>query len=129
MDAAALAAGAAAPPAHCVNVTNTGAVTSDVSVLAFVSSGAADEPLQELYAFGRLAGVAPGETRALSLVGDARVLASGRAPQGAAPDALPGALFLYPGAYTVTVGDTRASGNYASAQLAVRGGAPVRLPS
>ena len=46
MDAAAWAAGAAAPPVYAVNVTNTGAATSDVVALAFYSTGLPGEPIQ-----------------------------------------------------------------------------------
>lgn len=47
VDAAAWLAGDAPPPAWGVNVTNAGAVTSDVSVLAFVSSSYPGAPLQQ----------------------------------------------------------------------------------
>lgn len=96
-------------------------------MLAFVSSGVVDEPLSELYAFGRLAALAPGETRTLEFFGDLGVLASGRTPPGSPFEARAGAQFLYPGTYEVTVGDTRASGNYVSAPLHVRGSAPAQL--
>ena len=41
-------AGTVAPPAYGVNVTNTGTVTSDVSILAFLSSGYPGAPLQQV---------------------------------------------------------------------------------
>lgn len=46
VDAAAFASGAAAPPAYAVNVTNTGSVMSDVSVLGFFSTGNPGQPVQ-----------------------------------------------------------------------------------
>ena len=46
VDAAALASGATAPPSYAVNVTNTGSVTSDVSVLGFFSTGNPGQPIQ-----------------------------------------------------------------------------------
>jgi hypothetical protein len=122
LDVAALADGRAAPPAYRVNVTNTGSVVSDVSVLAFVSSGQPDEPLRELFDFGRLAALAPGETRQLIFSLDLRVLASGRRPRnGAADGAHAATLFLYPGAYTISIGDTPSSGNAVSAALTLTG--------
>ena len=48
VDAAAWAAGTVAPPMYVVNVTNTGAVTSDVVALAFYSTGLPGEPLSEV---------------------------------------------------------------------------------
>ena len=60
-------------PTYLVNVTNTGSVTSDVSVLGFVAAtssvrGAADDaPLRELFDFERLAALAPGESRVVQL--------------------------------------------------------------
>ena len=54
VDAAAWLAGAAPAPAWGVNVTNTGAVTSDVSVLAFLSSGYAGAPLQQVCGWRRV---------------------------------------------------------------------------
>jgi beta-D-xylosidase 4 len=131
--ASALAAGLAAPPSYCVNVTNTGQRTSDVSVLAFLSSGLfPQEPLQELFDFGRLAALAPGETRALSFSPDLAVLASGRTPPlllggGAGP----ADLFLFPGSYNVTIGDTPLAGgtNFVSGELVLEGISPCRLES
>ena len=43
-----------------VNVTNTGHVVSDVSALAFVTSGVPGEPLQRLFDFQRATALAPG---------------------------------------------------------------------
>ena len=123
LDAAALASGASAPPAYRVNVTNTGAVVSDVSVLAFLSSGQPDEPLEELFDFGRLAALRPGETRQLIFSLALAVLASGRAPPAAAGAPLAGALFIRPGEYTLRFGDTRASGNFVATALVITGGA------
>lgn len=87
--AAALAAGAAPP--FAVNVTNVGPVPSDVSALAFVSTGVPGEPLQRLFDFQRAASVAPGASVVLTftlppaqaaVVGadGARMLRAGGAP-------------------------------------------------
>ena len=91
VDADAFASGAA--PAFSVNVTNTGAVTSDVSVLAFLSgSGEPGAPLQELFDFGRVAALAPGQTATLFFSVPLEVAAEARAdgstalfPRGGAP--------------------------------------------
>jgi len=124
--AAALASGLAAPVAYRVNVTNTGSVVSDVSALAFLSSGAPDEPAEELFDFGRLAALRPGETRTLVFSLPAEVLASGRRPPGAA--ALPpSALFVWPGDFELRFGDTRRSGNFIAANLRILGEAPVHV--
>ena len=128
--AAALAAGSAAPPQYRVNVTNTGNVTSDVSVLAFVSSDQPDEPIEELFDFGRTALLRPGETRTLTFSLGVAVLASGHggrsAPTAASGRAAP-ALFVRPGVYEVRIGDTRGTGNFVVARLRVEGDAPVEL--
>lgn len=53
----------AAPVAFAVNVTNTGAVASGVTVLAFVSGdGAPGAPLRQLFDFGGVPLLAPGES-------------------------------------------------------------------
>jgi beta-D-xylosidase 4 len=99
----------AAPPQYAVNVTNTGPVTSDVSVLGMVSSGLPGEPLQELFDFGRLAALAPGETRTVTLTLPAGIAAT----VSAAGDRM-----LLPGLYTVRVGEP---GNWASTTLSISG--------
>ena len=86
----------------------------------------APEPLEEVFDFGRLAALQPGETRSLSFAVDVGVLASGRAPPAAA--APPGALFVYPGEYKVRIGDTRESNNFVSTSLVVKG-TPTRVKS
>ena len=60
VDAAAWAADTTSPPPYAVNATNTGTRTSDISLLAFISSGLPGDPLQELFDFQRAAAVAPG---------------------------------------------------------------------
>jgi len=106
-----------------VNVTNTGRVTSDVTVLAFVSSGQPNEPLQEVFDFGRLSSLLPAETRELHFTLSLHVLASGRVP----PSFMhrPGALYLWPGNFTIRVGDTRANfgANFVETLLSVTGDA------
>ena len=64
-DARAWVSGAASPPRTAVNVTNTGTVTSDISVLAFLSTGIPGDPLSQLFDFARASMVSPGETRTL----------------------------------------------------------------
>ncbi len=49
-------------PPYAVNVTNTGSVTSDVSVLAFVATGVTGEPIQLLFDFQRTSSVKPGQS-------------------------------------------------------------------
>jgi hypothetical protein len=60
IDAEAWAAGSVSPPAFTVAVSNTGAVSSGVSVLGFISSGLPSEPRCKLFDFGRLGAVSPG---------------------------------------------------------------------
>jgi hypothetical protein len=80
VDANAFASGAAAPPSYSVNVTNTGPVTSDVSVLAFLSgTGQPGAPLQQLFDFARAAVLAPGETTTLIFSVPLEVAAEARA--------------------------------------------------
>lgn len=64
------------PPQYSCNVTNTGSVTSDVSVLGFYSTGLPGEPLQELFDFARVAALAPGATATVVLTLPARVAAT-----------------------------------------------------
>jgi hypothetical protein len=75
-------------PPYAVNVTNTGSVTSDVSALAFLSTGVAGEPLSALFDFQRAAAVAPG---------DSVVLEFTLPPQAAAVVTREGARVLVPG--------------------------------
>jgi xylan 1,4-beta-xylosidase len=55
-------------PSFAVNVTNTGAVTSDVSALAFLHSDVPGEPLQQLFDFARAGALRPGESVVLTFV-------------------------------------------------------------
>jgi len=104
----------AAPPQYVCNVSNTGAVTSDVSVLGFFSTGLPGEPLQELFDFARVAALAPGATATVTLTLPAGV--------AAVVDAA-GEKSLVPGAFRVWVGEP---GNFAHGALALSG-APRRL--
>jgi xylan 1,4-beta-xylosidase len=53
---------------YAVNVTNTGGVTSDVSVLAFLTNPAGQQqPLKELFDFQRAAALGPGQSVVLYL--------------------------------------------------------------
>ena len=55
-------------PQYQVNVTNTGTVTSDVSVLAFIDGPDGNDPnapIQQLFDFQRVSQLAPGETATL----------------------------------------------------------------
>ena len=93
VDADAFASGAADAPAYSVNVTNTGAVKSDVSVLAFLTgTGEPGAPLQQLFDFDRVAALAPGQTATLFFSVPLDVAAEPRAdgsmalfPRGGAP--------------------------------------------
>jgi beta-glucosidase-like glycosyl hydrolase len=66
-------------PSYTVSVTNIGAVSSDVSVLAFlaaeVGSVAEPAPLRELFAFCRLHAVPPRQSRQCDLAVDPAVVA------------------------------------------------------
>jgi hypothetical protein len=119
VDAAEFGSGAAAnPPAFAVNVTNTGAVTSDVSVLAFFSSDVPGEPIQELYDFGRAAAVAPGQTVQLTF---------SLPPEVAARVDADGTSAVVPGRYKVRIGDVLASGNFVRGEVEVTGAEPFEL--
>ena len=113
VDAAELAAGAT--PQYVCNVTNTGAVASDVSVLGFYSTGLPGEPLQELFDFARVAALAPGATATVQLT---------LPPWVAATIDEAGARWATPGAFRVRVGEP---GNWAEGALEVRGAGAVAL--
>jgi hypothetical protein len=118
VDVAAWAAGAAAPPPFAVNVTNTGSAASDVTALAFLSSGLPGDPIEQLFDFQRAAAVAPGETVTLYFA----------APMGvAARVSLGGVKALQPGRLSVRIGDVRATGNFVSGALQLTGAQPVVL--
>lgn len=137
VDAAALASGAMAPPSYAVNVTNTGSVTSDVSVLGFFSTGNPDQPIQvrrscarpfyptveacarcvslaqELFDFARVEALAPGATATVYLT----------VPPAIAADAgADGVLRVTPGVAQVWVGEP---GNFVRAALELVGPAPA----
>jgi beta-D-xylosidase 4 len=114
----ALADGSTDPPSYCVNVTNSGSVTSDVSVLAFLSAGIPDEPIQEVFDFGRLSSLQPLETREIYFTMSMDVLASGRAPSNMRNL---GDLYLWPGKYSIRIGDVYKSRNYVETQLELTG--------
>jgi beta-D-xylosidase 4 len=98
-DAAALASGVLPP--FAVNVTNTGGVTSDVSALAFVSTGVPGEPLKQLFDFQRAAAVAPGDSVVLSFT---------LPPELAAVVLADGSRVIRPGTtLRVTIGDVPAA--------------------
>ena len=120
MSTVSLADGSSLPPSYCVNVTNVGSFTSDVSVLAFVSSNGPDEPIQEVFDFGRLSSLMPLETRELYFTMDTDVLASGKAPPLETTSSL-GSLYIWPGTFSIRIGDTLASKNYVETQLLVSG--------
>ncbi len=74
-------------PVYTVSVTNTGAVASDVSVLAFLSAAAGSVPepvpLRELFAFCRLRALLPHQSAQCELAVDAAVVAhQGRVYEG-----------------------------------------------
>ena len=103
------------PRPYGVNVTNTGARTSDISLLGFVSSGVPGEPLQKMFDFQRTAAVAPGETR--TLIFSLPLDAAGRVGRD-------GAVALHAGVLRVLIG---APGEHMlEARLAVEGSAAVR---
>jgi len=91
----AASAGAIAPTPYAVNATNTGALLSDLSLLAFIASGVPGEPLQQLFGFDRAAGVAPGDTVTLYF---------SLPPRLAARVGADGRVALHQGVQRVTVG-------------------------
>jgi beta-D-xylosidase 4 len=106
VDVDAWAGGVVAAPSYAVNVTNTGAVMSDVSVLAFLSTGLPNDPLQQLFDFQRAAALAPGQTVTLfftvPLDTAARVSSAGEVQ-------------LTPGALCIRIGDVPRAGTAGSA--------------
>ena len=112
VDTVAFGTGAAAPPSFLVNVTNTGMVTSDVSVLAFFSAETPGEPLQELFDFQRTAGLAPGEMRTLRF---------SLPPAVAACVTSDGTQVVRAGTYAVRIGDTVATGNFVKTAVHLSG--------
>ena len=118
VDVSAWAAGVSAPPPYAVNVTNTGSVASDVVALAFLSSGAAGDPIEQLFDFQRAAALAPGETVTLYFAASLDV---------AARVSLEGVKALQPGRLSVRIGDVRATGNFVSGTLELTGARPVVL--
>jgi len=96
VDAGAFALGATAAPAYAVNVTNSGGVTSDVSVLAFLDGpGTPGAPLQQLFDFARVAALAPGASATLTFTVPLDVAAGARAD---------GSLALFPSTRRVRIG-------------------------
>jgi len=112
LDAAALVA---SPPSFGVNVTNVGAVASDVSAVAFFSSGAAGEPISECFDFARASSVAPGASVTLTFT---------LPPLVAARVSAAGVQAVAPGRYTVSV---RGGAADIHRELAVTGGESVVL--
>ena len=84
------------PPQFAVNVTNSGNVTSDVSVLAFWSSNVTGEPLNELFDFQRVAALKPGSTATVTF---------SLPPDVAATATEEGTMVVRPGVYRVSFGD------------------------
>lgn len=91
---------AASGTPYAVQVTNTGNVTSDCVVLAFLSPAApsvASDPLQSLFDFARLPALAPGETRTyLFTLPHSALTALDSA----------GRAWMHPREYTLAFGDT-----------------------
>jgi beta-D-xylosidase 4 len=98
-------------PVYAVNVTNTGAVTSDVSALAFFSTNVAGEPLTELFDFQRTAALAPRQSVVMYFT---------LPPTVAALVTPAGDQVVMPGKFTVRIGDV-AAGNFVEGTLQVTG--------
>lgn len=131
VNAAAFASGAAASPAYAVNVTNTGSVTSDVSVLGFFSTGNPGQPVQvrctsvgntpiapvilavsssqELFDFERVSALPPGASVTVFL---------SIPPEVAADAAEDGSLIISPGVSRVWIGEP---GNFVRGILELSG--------
>jgi len=106
------------PVYYAVNVTNTGNVVSDISVLAFISSDIPGEPIQELFDFQRASHVQPGQTVTLFF----------SLPPGiAATVSLEGEKMVTPGSYRIRIGDVKESGNYVETTLQITGNEPYEL--
>lgn len=105
IDASAFATGAASPPSFSANVTNTGAVTSDVSVLAYYSTGLPGEPLTELFDFQRVAALAPGATATVTF---------SLPPAIAATVTAEGDAVIVPGLFRIRIGDVRDHSDWSS---------------
>ena len=105
-------------PAASRAVTNTGTVTSDVSALAFFSTGLPGEPIQELFDFARAAALAPGASV---------VLYFSLPPEVAATVSGDGFMALTPGRFAVRLGDVERSGNFLQGSLEITGSAPAVL--
>jgi len=106
-------------PSYLINVTNTGALASSVSVLGFVTATAAvrgaemDAPLKELFDFERLVDVAPGESRMVQLSIPPAVLSLTDAQ---------GVESIRSGGYEIEIGvEGAAEGSVARASLEVAG--------
>jgi len=102
VDAVAWASGITAPPPFSVNITNTGGVTSDVSALAFFSSGQPGEPVQQLFDFQRVAALAPGVTTTVYFT---------LPPAVAARVSAAGEQVVTPGTYHIAIGDVEGGPN------------------
>lgn len=120
VDAAEWASGAAQPPSYAVNVTNTGNVASDVSALAFYSTGLPGEPIQELFDFARAAAVHPGETVTLFFT---------LPPAVAATVSADGTQALTPGRFTVRIGDVSDTARADAPTSAVWGSVDITGPA
>ena len=118
VDAAEWAAGLAQPPSYSVNVTNTGARASDVSAMAFFSTGVSGEPLTELFDFARAAALAPGATVTLHFT---------LSPEVAATVSASGVQALTPGVFRVRIGDVERTGNFVEGTVELRGSQPAVL--
>lgn len=92
-------------PVYAVNVTNKGKVRSDVSVMAFLSSGQPGEPIRQLFDFQRAAGVEPNATVTLQFTVPITV---------AARVSEEGVQSLVPGVYAIHIGEVQAVGDAAS---------------
>lgn len=103
---AACAVGQWSNPSYSVNVTNTGSVTSDVSVLAFLQPTSGPGPLKEVFDFQRAAAVAPGQTVTLLFTVPADVAARATGKSASSLALFPGDEFEvrigHPGEFMLT---------------------------
>jgi len=95
---------------YVVTVTNTGKVVkSDVSVLGFLSSGVAGQPIKELFGYGRVSNLAPGSSANVKLNVPAQVISQVD---------FNGTEVIQAGTYKVTLG---APDNFVSSQFTITG--------
>jgi len=113
VDARAWADGAVPSPSFTLTISNVGDRPGSHSVLGFLlGGGRVGQPLRELFDFGRVPDLAPGESATVTLTVPLDV---------AAIVTTDGDLVLEPGEYAVRLGDTIESGRFREASFRISG--------